>query len=146
MLLIVSTLILSILSSVTLSKSHDLVPLPQEQPVLNGKRAVIDELAEKSTVKDGFIQLYSDFESDKRELNFSRTNQASQFRCLPQTNPEVFFKKTPLFHCTTFNPAQGEPPSEPPPPWFMAVKRSCKNRLSAWKDGNSIYASRLTYQ
>jgi len=146
MLLIVTTLILSILSSVTLSTSHDSVPLLQEQPMLNGKLAVVDESAEKTVVKDRFIQLYFDFESDKREMNFSRMNQASQFRYLPQIYPEVFLKENPFFQSSTFNPKQGKPFSEPSPPWFMAIKRSCKNRLSAWKDGNSIYASRLTYQ
>lgn len=70
-------------------------------------------------------------------------SKASFFRNIPQVQPLYFPKE--IFNSVEIlvDAQQYESPLKSP--WFIQNHGHSKNRLSAWKDGNSIYASRVTY-
>ncbi|TQV85060.1 hypothetical protein [Aliikangiella coralliicola] len=82
--------------------------------------------------------------SDIFSLLPSRIN-ATLFRDGNQNNPDYRLKVEfllPDFSIQLFENLFSLPKISP---WFIYFKNSSNNRLSGWKDGNSLYAANITY-
>ncbi len=70
---------------------------------------------------------------------------ASIFNCLKQTNPTYYLKIIQLPPVVANNNYLLNDSINIVTPWFVHHNQSSSSRVSGWKDGNSLYASQITY-
>jgi len=133
------SVIVGINTSVTLSST-----LFEASSVTDNLSKTLVSQDEIYTVPDVLHSDYNQDSLDSFDPLFPRSS-ASYFRANSQKNPDYILKIE--FYSAGLLPAVSDTLSKHLRliPWFAQACQKHSNRLSAWKDGNSLYSGKITY-